>query len=215
MSIRKVGGIGTRKDGSGGFKANLGEGAKFITLECYAADNMADSSYKIKKGDAVVLEYNTGTGYQITIGSTQTNVLDHFGFANVGRLLDAAGRNTSGAQAGATGTAADLSFIAGIAAETKTISKDKNELISVQVWGRCEGVNVESSVAVGDRLVGSDAAANTSIGRLVEVDTVFGGSYAQAEQITGADAAPVGLALTAASSNTCTVWLLDPLQLAN
>tara|TARA_R100001510_G_C7640198_1_gene197902 strand:+ start:415 stop:1059 length:645 start_codon:yes stop_codon:yes gene_type:complete len=214
MSIRKVGGIGTRKDGSGGFKANLGEGAKFITVNVFADDGMSDSSYEIKKGDAVCLENRGTAAAHLTIGGSAVHVVDHFGFSNVARLLDAAGQNTAGNQAGATGSIADAAFCIGIAAETKTISKDTSELLSVQVWGQCEGVNVRTSTAIGERLVAETAAAVSSIGRLQNTDTLIGGNT-QADIRELADVAIVGVALSAESSNTCTVWLLDPLQLAN
>ena len=211
MSVRKVGGIGTRKDGSGGETANLGEVAKFITVNVYSDDgNSADITYS--KGDLLCFENSGTSAAHLTIGGTATNVVTHFGFSNIARKADAAGRGA--ATAGATGTAADLAFCFGVCAETKVVAKDTSALISVQVYGKCENVNVASSVGIGERLVAETAAADSSVGRLQDTDTLIGGN-AEADIEEMADAAVVGVALTAASSNKATVWLLDPFNLAN
>jgi|TARA_R100000084_G_scaffold94389_2_gene48156 hypothetical protein len=211
--IKRLGGIGTRGFGTNNTK-NTEQVARFVDIFCYADDGMTDASYTISKGDAVVVEYLTGAGYQISVDGTATNVVSELGYFNVGRLLDAAGRNATGVQAGATGTAADIAFVAGIAAETVTIARDGFEKVTIQVYGLCEGVNVNGNVAVGERVVAETAAADASIGRLQDVDTLVGGS-AQADIQELGEAAIVGIALTAASSNTATIWLLDPLGLAS
>ena len=211
MSVRKVGGIGTRKDGAGGESANLGEGAKFITVNVYSDDgNTADLT--ITKGDAVCMENPGTTNSHLTIGGATVQVVTHFGFGNVARLTDAAGR--SAAIAGALGTIADAAFTFGIAAETVTISKDTSKEISVQVWGRCNNVNVAGTVAIGERLAAETAGADSSIGRLQDTDTLIGAALV-ADIREASDVAIVGIALSAASSNKSDVWLLDPLQLAN
>ena len=211
MSVRKVGGIGTRKDGSGGQTANLGETSRFINVFVFSDDgNSSDITFN--KGDALCLE-NAGTAAaHLTINGSATNVVTHFGFSNVARKVDAAGRGAS--LAGATGSAAELAFCFGICAETKTVSADTSEYISVQVYGRCEDVNVASTVAIGERLVAETAAADSSVGRLQDTDTLIGGN-AEADIEEMADAAVVGIALSAASSNKATVWLLDPLGLSS
>lgn len=210
--IKKLGGIGTRKDGSGQEVANLDEVAKFIDVYCYADDGMTDASYTISAGDAVVMEYKTGSGYEISVSGLATSVVSEFGYFNVARLLDAAGQNTSGSQAGATGTSADIAFVAGIASETVTINKDSFEKVRIQVYGKCENVNVNPNVVLGERLVAETAADPSSIGRLQDIDSLVANNNTADIQELG-EAAIVGIALTAASSNKCTVWLLDPLGL--
>ena len=211
MSVRKVGGIGTRKDGSGGFSANLGEAARFITMNVYSDDgNTADITYN--KGDLLCFEHAGTSNAHLTINGTATNVVTHFGFSNVARKADAAGRGA--ATAGATGTATDLAFCFGVCAETKVVKADTSETISVQVYGKAEGVNVASTVAIGERLIAETAAADSSVGRLNDTDEqIDGGDEADIEEM--ADAAVVGVALSAASSNTATVWLLDPFKLSS
>jgi vacuolar-type H+-ATPase subunit B/Vma2 len=107
-----------------------------------------------------------------------------------------------------------LAFCFGVCAETVTVTKDTSQLISVQVYGKCEGVNVASTVAIGERLIAETAAADSSVGRLNDTDEQID-SNAEADIEEMADAAVVGVALSDASSNTATVWLLDPFGLSS
>lgn len=215
MGIRKVGGIGTRKGPNGAADvANLGESAKFISCYVYCDDGHT-ASYTINKGDALVMESAATAARHVSIAGVATDVLTYFGFSGVARPLDFHGRvSTSNGLGGAIGAATDLPFVFGIAAETVTVAADSFQLISVQVWGLCEDVNVASGVAIGERLVAETADADSSVGRLQDIDGLVDGTAAGDIEELG-EAAIVGIALSAASSNKADVWLLDPLQLAN
>ena len=87
--------------------------------------------------------------------------------------------------------------------------------ILCQVAGLNTAVRVDGTVAVDERLI-----AGTVDGELVDTDSILvTGSVSLAEGQQIADSAVLGVALTAAAgtggSETCTAWLLDPLNLAD
>ena len=212
MSVKKVDGFGVRKLGQT-TQANVQDDKRFIRVFAYADDGMADASYTINKGDALCMEYVTGAGYQISVDGTATDVVSHFGYMNVCRKVDAAGQAATGTEAGAQGTAADMAFCFGVAAETVTINRDDAQLILCQVRGIADDVNVAASVGVGERLSAGNKDTTNDIGRLSDTDKQIDGN-AQGDIQELADSAIVGIALTAAASNKAKVYLLDPLQLA-
>tara|TARA_R100001082_G_scaffold16669_2_gene8388 strand:+ start:11601 stop:12182 length:582 start_codon:yes stop_codon:yes gene_type:complete len=144
MSVSKIDGIGTRKDGSGGETANFEQRRKFARLFLYVDDGGAETTHK--KGDWVAIETNTGSGYQITVNGVATNAATYWGLGNACVLADM------------DSTSHDA-FTCGVLAEEVTIKVGQWQAVSVQVEGIAY-VATDGNVAIGDKCtISSDAGA--------------------------------------------------------
>ena len=87
MSVYKVDGIGTRKDGSGGFQANFSEGNKrFIRVGMYRDKDLADLT--AEKGNVVSIEVNSGSPHELLINGAATDARDYIGLGNMVKIAD-------------------------------------------------------------------------------------------------------------------------------
>ena len=134
MSVSKIDGIGTRKDGAGGESINTSvHPKKIIRMIGFCADSSAAVTYT--KGDAVALQIASAT-------VNGANILTSFGVGNVVKL--------------ATETTELLCV--GVVAETATATynsasaKGSEVIVQVQVSGVFENANVTTSSCVGLQL---------------------------------------------------------------
>lgn len=144
MSVAKIDGIGTRKNGTGGFTANVESRAKFTRLYLYVDDGGTETTHK--KGDWVAIETNTGAGYQVTVAGTATNAATYWGLGNACVLADM------------DSTSHDA-FTCGVLAEEVVVGVGKWAAVSVQIAGVAY-VATDGNVAIGDKCtISSDAGA--------------------------------------------------------
>jgi len=142
MSVAKIDGIGTRKDGSGGETANFESRKKFVRLYLYVDDGGASTTHK--KGDFVAIETNTGSGYQITVNGTATNAATYWGIGNACVIANSGGTSHD-------------ALICGVLAEEVTVGVGQWKAVSVQVEGLAY-VATDGSVAIGDKCVLDNSA---------------------------------------------------------
>jgi hypothetical protein len=184
MTVYKVDGIGTRKDGSGGEVANFSEGNKrFIRINVYADDGAAVT---YTKGDAIAIEVNSGSGREITINGVATNAFDYLGIGNMATKAESGGANSSDA------------LCIGVIDETVTVAAGEFLPVSVQVSG-IASCNVHADTVAGDRL---SIAASSVAGQL---------KYAASGVYE--DDVIVAVALEADTANFANCILLNPLGL--
>ena len=127
MSVYKVDGIGTRKDGSGGQTANLGEGnIRIIRMIGFSADSSAAVTYT--KGDLVALQLASAT-------VNGSNVVDAFGKSNVIK------KASSGTEVACVGVVAET--------VTATYNSDSSKGSTVIVPVQISGIFIDANVATG------------------------------------------------------------------
>ena len=152
MSVSKVDGIGTRKDGTGGEDANLSQGNKrIIRMIGFCADSGSSVTYT--KGDTVALQLSTAT-------VNGSNVIEKNGAANVIKL------------------ATDLTETAPVGIVTETVTATisgttgTTVIVPVQISGVFASANVATHSAIGEilfctatdgRISGHTAASLTAI----------------------------------------------------
>lgn len=153
--IGRIDGVGTRRNASGTEVVNLHERAQFCRLFIYVDDGGSQTTFS--KGDALALEYRSGSGYQITKEGVATNAIEEFGFGNVAVQLI---------------TTDELEkFACGVMAETITVGVGEYAIAKVQVAGKFEEANVVTATAIGKSL-----GASATAGRL---DDTAGDQIAQ------------------------------------
>ena len=140
MSVSKIDGIGTRKNGSGGFLANRSQGnARFVRL--FAKETLA-------KGDCVCFDIDS------TIDSTDST---DYGYGNI---VEKADRDTL-ALTQVIGVAAEA-----VTVSADDVTNAAWKPVLIQVSGRCDFVKVEDNIggtytpAAGDLLVASSTAGS-------------------------------------------------------
>tara|TARA_R100001509_G_scaffold139276_1_gene93650 strand:+ start:639 stop:1160 length:522 start_codon:yes stop_codon:yes gene_type:complete len=147
MTVYKVDGIGTRKNGSGGETANFSEGnVKIIRLVGFAADSGGNVTYT--KGDVVALQRAAAT----VDGS---DVIGQYGIANVIKLA---------------GAATELLCV-GVVTETVTVAEGTTDIIAVQVAGVFENANVATASTAGLQIFPSGTAGRGAINASSDPDT--------------------------------------------
>ena len=147
MTVYKVDGIGTRKDGSGGEVANLSEGnVKLVRLVGFAADSGGDVTYT--KGDVVALQRAAAT-----VGGS--DVIGQFGIANVIKLANAV---------------TELLCV-GVVTETVTVKDGTTDIIAVQVAGLFENANVATASTAGLQIFPSSSAGRGALLATSDPDT--------------------------------------------
>jgi hypothetical protein len=144
MSVAKIDGIGTRKDGSGGETANFESRAKFTRLYLYVDSGGSKTAHK--KGDWVAIETNTGNGFHVLVNGVDTNAATYWGLGNACVLAD-------------MDVASHDAFTCGVLAEAVTVQKGQWKAVSVQIEGVAY-VATDGAVAIGDKCtISSDAGA--------------------------------------------------------
>jgi|TARA_B100000282_G_scaffold225312_1_gene168128 hypothetical protein len=140
--IGRIEGFGTRRNLSGTEVVNLQERAQSCRLIVYA--DQGGSAVTFTKGDALALEYRTGSGKQILKDGVATDALSEFGFSNVALQLSTSDHLED--------------FACGIITETVTVAAGDYAIVDVQVAGKFENANVGGSVAAADVLTASGVA---------------------------------------------------------
>lgn len=223
---RKIDGFGTRDDGTGTGNsiANLNDVKKIINVYAYCDDG--NTAYTIAAGQLLVMEYQSGAGFQVDTSGSPEDVLTKFGFGNVSRLSDAGAQNAS-TPAGALGTASDRQWAYGVALDTTAIAVGKYQFIRVQVYGKFVGAYVAQSTAKDIRLIADVTAAATSVGVLAgvdaQIDLIPGNTEANIQDMVTnlANSTAVAISLSASAQvgatavYTADIFLLDPLNLAD
>lgn len=135
-----------------GLDGNKDTRAKFIDAYVYADDGGAVT---FSKGDLLAFEFNLGSGYQVTIGSTATDVISYFGYGHVAVKANSSNKY----------------FGFGILVDNPgEIAAGKFEKVSVQVGGLCTFATMESGAAIGEKVCSSTTAGalGTMVGGDVE-----------------------------------------------
>ena len=140
--IGRIEGFGTRRNLSGTEVVNLQERAQSCRLIVYA--DQGGSAVTFTKGDALALEYRTGSGKQILKDGVATDAVSEFGFSNVALQLSTADHLED--------------FACGIITETVTVAAGDYAIVDVQVAGKFESANVDSGVALANVLTASGTA---------------------------------------------------------
>jgi len=147
MSVYKVDGIGTRKDGAGGESSNFSEGnVKVVRLVGFAADSGGDVTYT--KGDVVALQRAAAT-----VGGS--DVIGQFGIANVVKLA----------------AAATELLCVGVCTETVTVKDGTTDIIAVQVAGTFVNANVATASTAGLQIFPSGTAGRGALNASSDADT--------------------------------------------
>ena len=153
MSVSKIDGIGTRKDGSGGESVNTSvHPKKIIRMMGFSTDGAAAVTYT--KGDAVALQIASAT-------VNGTDILTTYGIGNVVKL------------------ATDLTELLclGVVTETaeakynSTSAKGSEVIVSVQISGVFEKANVTTSTSVGLQLFPSGTDGRLILSASSDPDT--------------------------------------------
>ena len=153
MSVSKVDGIGTRKDGAGGFSINTSaHPKKIIRLIGFSTDGAAAVTYT--KGDAVALQIASAT-------VNGTNILTSFGVGNVVKL------------------ATELTELLSVGIVTETVTATYNStsakgseiIVPVQVSGKFVDANVATATSVGLQLFPSATDGRLAINASSDADT--------------------------------------------
>jgi len=188
MTVYKVDGIGTRKDGSGGEVANFSEGNKrFIRIGMYVDQGGSDSDFK--KGDAVAIEIGSG---DIIINGVNTAAKDYIGLGNMVVLAD-------------SDTADHRGLCIGVLGEDVSIAAGEYKYVSVQVSGLAT-VGTDDSATAGDILVLSADAGGL---RKFDADADNDQGFVKVAIALEADATD----LNVTAGDSCQAILLNPLGL--
>ena len=196
MSVSKVDGIGTRKNGSGGSTANTESRTKFVRMALYVDQGGSNTTFE--PGDPLAIEIATGSGYEIVIEGANTNAATYLG---IGNMAVSADKNRSG------GSDDALTF--GVIAETVTVKAGTFEFVNIQVEG-IAFVGCASGVAVGDKLVISDTERECEKASAADNDASSELAIALEAAVANASQSPVQ---TATAAHTCKAYLLNPLRM--
>jgi len=196
MSVAKVDGIGTRKDGSGGWTANQEKRAKYVRIGLYVDDAGAETTYY--PGDWLAIEVKTGGGFQVTINGTATDAATYLGLGNM--AVGADKNRTSGS---------DDALTFGVLSEQVTIGIGKYKMVTAQVEG-VAFVGCTSGAAAGDKLVISTTALEAEKASAADNDASSELAIALADAVANASQSPVQ---SATAGHTCSALLLNPLRM--
>tara|TARA_Y100000114_G_scaffold72390_1_gene66360 strand:+ start:16784 stop:17359 length:576 start_codon:yes stop_codon:yes gene_type:complete len=191
MTVYKVDGIGTRKDGSGGEVANFSEGNKrFIRIGMYRDKDL--SALVAEKGNVVSIEVNTGSPHEILINGAAVNAADYIGLGNMVKIAD-------------HGTALDEAYCIGVLAEDVSIAAGEYKFVSVQVSGVAT-VHTDGNATKGAYLVLDASQA----GCLTDTAADASDTHAVLAIALADDAADTSFA---SSQFSCSAILLNPFSL--
>ena len=186
----KIDGFGTRLNTSTGKFDTQNSGvesrATFITGFVYCDFNVT-AGETFEKGSVMVMEVNTGSGFQIA-SATDAIDADH----PIGTLFRKAGAETDGS----TDVTTDDVYFAGILDKEVTCAAGKYEKCVIQVTGLRTDVVCDGSTAFGSALRPADAAAQVG----------------QFDILVAGDAGQAGAIAVGAGANA-DVYLLNPLNL--
>jgi hypothetical protein len=191
MSVSKIDGIGTRKDGSGGETANFSQGNKrFIRVGMYRDKDLA--ALTAEKGNVVSIEVNTGSPHEILVNGVATDAVTYIGIGNMVKIAD-------------HGTALDEALCIGVLAEDVTISAGEYKFVSVQVSGVAT-VHTDGNATKGTYLVLDGSVA----GCLTDTAADDSDDHSVLAIALADDAADTSFAT---SEFSCTAILLNPFNL--
>lgn len=196
MSVSKVDGIGTRKDGSGGATANFESRSKFVRIALYV--DRGGSNTDFFPGDPLAIELATGSGYELLINGSATSAATYLG---IGNMAVSADKNRSG------GSDDALTF--GVLSEAVTVKAGNYEIVNVQVEG-IAFVGCAAAVAAGDKLVISNTERECEKAGTGDNDASSELAIALEAAVANASQSPKQ---SAVAGHTCKAYLLNPLRM--